>query len=131
MGLAGLWAANTGELQALPPEGVSKGAQLTAANAGTAWNAADSHTLGAWDFGTDEEVPALNYADYDGSGAVFDCDQFPAGACGALLPGQDSLSAGEPPAAGLEFGATATLTGSVRFGRVQILSWRLATAEWS
>ncbi len=111
------------------PAAVSSAAQLTAANAGSAWNAADSHTLGAWDFGTDEQVPALNYADYDGTGAVFDCDQFPAGACGTLLPGQADLSAGEPPASGLEFGATATLTGSVRFGRVQILSWRWRQLE--
>ncbi len=112
------------EGSAKPAPQWSSAAQLSAANAGSAWNAADSHTLGAWDFGTDEQVPALNYADYDGAGAVFDCDQFPAGACGVLLPGQDSLSAGEPPASGLEFGAPATLTGSVRFGRVQILSWR-------
>ncbi len=111
------------------PAAVSSAAQLSAANAGSAWNAAASHTLGAWDFGTDEQVPALNYADYDGAGAVFDCDQFPAGACGTLLPGQDSLSAGEPPASGLEFGATATLTGSVRFGRVQIRSWRWRQLE--
>ncbi len=104
-------------------ETITSATQLTAEVAGSAWNAADSHSLGAWDFGDGSQIPALNYADYDGSGAVFDCDQFPAGACGALLPGQDSLSAGEPPAAGLEFGATATLTGSVRFGRVQILSW--------
>ena len=34
----------------------------------------------------------LNYADYDGTGTVFDCSQFPAGACGTLLPGQRQLS---------------------------------------
>ena len=31
------------------------------------------------------QSPVLNYADYDGDGAVFDCDQFPANACGTLL----------------------------------------------
>ncbi len=68
-------------------------------------------------------MPALNYADYDGGGAVFDCDRFPAGACGTLLPEQADLSAGAPPAAGLEFGAIARLIGSLEFGRVQIRSW--------
>ena len=41
--------------------------------------------MGAWNFGTDAQIPVLNYADYDGDGAVFDCDQFPANACGTLL----------------------------------------------
>ena len=49
-------------------------------------------TSGAWDFGTDVQIPALNYADYDGAGTVFVCSQFPAGVCGALLPGQRPLS---------------------------------------
>jgi hypothetical protein len=102
-------------------------AQLTLNNAGTAWNSADSNTLGAWDFGTDAQIPALKYADYDGGGAVFNCDQFPArhpresGGCGTLLPGQDDASAGGPPA--VEFGGTVTLVGSLKFSRVNILSW--------
>ena len=46
--------------------GVSVAAQLTAANAGSAWNDASNNTLNAWDFGDDAQIPALNYADYDG-----------------------------------------------------------------
>ncbi len=61
--------------------------QLTAANAGDAWDNAGSNTLGAWNFGTPAQTPVLNYADYDGAGTVFDCDQFPV-ACGTLLPAQ-------------------------------------------
>ena len=71
------------------PKGVIIAEQLTADNAGAAWGSADSNTLGAWDFGTDKQIPALNYADYDGdTGDVFDCSQFPAGACDThtLLP---------------------------------------------
>ena len=71
---------------------VSTAAQLTAANTGATWNGADTNTLGAWDFGTDVQIPALNYADYDGVGTVFACSQFPAGVCGALIPGQRQLS---------------------------------------
>ena len=63
-------------------------AQLTAANAGSSWNDAGSNILGAWDFGTDDLLPALKYADYDGEGTAFSCGQFPAGACDTLLPGQ-------------------------------------------
>ncbi len=103
------------------PAAVSSAAQLTAANAGSAWNAADSQTLGAWDFGDESQIPALNYADYDGAGAVFDCDQFPVDACGTLLPGQDAASAGGPSA--VEFGDTAELIGSLRFDRVTVASW--------
>ena len=58
--------------------------------AGTSWNAPESNTLGAWDFGTAEQIPALKYADYDGVGDVFSCGSnlgFPANVCGTLLPG--------------------------------------------
>ena len=104
------------------PQGVSA-AQLAADNAGSAWNSADSNTLGAWDFGTDEQIPALNYADYDGdTGAVFDCDQFPANACGTLLPGQDDVII-EPSAVAVEAGETVDLAGSLRVGRVTITLW--------
>ncbi len=104
-------------------QAITGATQLSAANAGSAWNAADSQTLGAWDFGTDEQLPALNYADYDGAGAgaVFDCDQFPVDACGTLLPGQDAASAGGPSA--VEFGDTAELIGSLGFDRVTVASW--------
>ena len=59
------------------PQGVGTAAELTAANAGAAWGSADSNTLGAWDFGTDEQIPVLNYADYGGGGGVFDCEPPP------------------------------------------------------
>ena len=42
---------------------------------GDIWNAASSKTLGAWDFGTASQIPALQYADYDGTaGTVYYCD---------------------------------------------------------
>ena len=119
------FGSETGELDgsagSTKPQGVSTAAQLTAANAGSAWNEAGGNTLGAWDFGTDEQIPALNYADYDGDGAAFDCGQFPAAACGTLLLGQDVASAGGPSAVG--FGETARLAGLLGFGRVLIESW--------
>ena len=104
------------------PDGVSTAAELTAGNAGKAWDDASSNTLDVWDFGTEEQIPALNYADYDGGGDVFDCDQFPANACGALLPGQADASASGPSAAA--HGETVALVGSLRFGRVTIEDWR-------
>ena len=117
--------APVGSDSSTKPQGVSTAAQLTADNAGSAWNSAANNTLGAWDFGTDEQIPALNYADYDGSSTVFDCSQFPANACGTstptLLPGQDEASASGPSA--VAFGATTTITGSLVFGRVAIESW--------
>ncbi len=118
--VAGEKAGSDGSMK---PQGVSAAAQLTMANAGASWDAAVSNTLGVWDFGTDEQVPALNYADYDGLGTVFNCDQFPTGVCdpATLLPGQAEMSAGDSSA--VLFGAAATLTGSVAFGRVAIRSW--------
>ena len=105
------------------PQGVSTAAQLTAANAVPSWNRARKNTLGAWDFGTDEQIPALNYADYDGPGTVFDCSQFPANACDppTLLPSQADASASGPSVA--EHGETVSLAGSILFGRVTIESW--------
>ena len=108
------------------PPRVSTAAQLTAANAGSAWKDAGSNTLGAWDFGTEEQIPALKYADYDGDGTVFVCGpksrHFPADACGTGLPGQEeSFSAGGPPAAGP--GDAVELAGSFRLDSVSIASW--------
>ena len=108
------------------PPRVSTAAQLTAANAGSSWDDAGSNTLGVWDFGTEEQIPALKYADYDGDGTVFVCGpdsrHFPADACGTLLPGQgESFSAGGPPAAGP--GDAVELVGSFRFDGVSIASW--------
>ena len=102
----------------------AQAAQLTVDNAESTWNDADGNTLGAWDFGTDVQIPALNYADYDGAGTVFDCSQFPSNACTptpTLLPGQDEANASGPSAAGR--GETVTLVASLLFGRVTIESW--------
>ena len=110
------------------PEGVSAAAQLTAANAGAAWNDAGGNTLGAWDFGIDGHIPALKYADYDGDGpAVFACDQFPISACDTLLPGQRSLIDGGPAAAQAP-GAIITLTASIRGLTVESWSWQRVTS---
>ena len=112
------------------PDGVVRPSQLTADNAGAAWNAVVAQrpplsTQGAWDFGTASQVPLLRYADYDGTGTFFDCSQFPAGACGNLLPGQ-----GGPVAAlssALLSGGEGALDGSfTEEDRIPILSrsWR-------
>ena len=117
--------ARTEGTDGLPIRGVSTAAQLTAANAGTSWNDAGSNTFGAWDFGTDWQVPALNYADYDKDADVFDCGQFPANACGTLLPGQtDEVAASASGPSVVETSETVMLTGSLGFGRVTIESWR-------
>ena len=61
------------------------------------WDSASDSTKGAWDFGTSSQIPALKYADYDGTGTMFHCDSdaanAPTGAilianCGELIPGQ-------------------------------------------
>ena len=106
------------------PPRVSTAAQLTADNAGSAWDDASSNTLGAWNFGDETQIPALNYADYDGDGNVFDCDDLPTGACTppTPLPGQDDVRA-SGPSSEVEPGATVSLAGSLAFGRVSIESW--------
>ncbi len=103
------------------PRPVSRVAELTEANVGSVWNNVDIDAHNAWNLGTGVQVPLLNYADYDGFRKVFDCDQFPAGACGTLLPRQAGVSASGPSA--VVFGTTATLTGSLAFGRVAVVSW--------
>ena len=81
----------------------------TATYAGASWNNASTSftigtitlvfgTLGAWNFGTTEQDPALVYADYDGTSSGIDyCSMYPATllgtsttlTCGStLLPGQ-------------------------------------------
>ena len=118
-----------GDAGSTRPDGVVEPADLTADNAGPSWNADSSNTLGAWDFGSDSQIPALRYADYDGSGATFDCDQFPAGVtCGTtLLPRQAGLIAGGASFSGVENGSLATLSVTAG-GRVTIgassWSWR-------
>ncbi len=72
-----------------PPGGVTSPVDLTAANAGARWNAADDDTLNAWDFGSGSQTPALRFADYDGAGTDYDCDMFP-----ATLPGGATITCG-------------------------------------
>ena len=59
------------------------------------WNRAANDTMGAWDFGTNTQLPALRYDDYDGNTNDFECHGTPAAAntafiirCGHLIPGQ-------------------------------------------
>ena len=93
--------------------------------------------MDAWNFGTDQQIPALNYADYDGPGTVFDCSQLPANACGTPtptpLPGQGrplaGVSASGPSLA--EHGETVSLVASLVFGRVTIESWSWRQLEGS
>ena len=78
-------------------ESITSANELTAANAGTEWNDADNDTLGAWDFDTGSS-PILRYADYDGTGTDFTCENVTLGlpdgslirlTCGtSLLPEQ-------------------------------------------
>ena len=62
------------------------------------WNSAGDDTLGAWNFGNTSQAPALQYADYDGTGGndyhcASDTNPAPTGAiiianCGTLIPNQ-------------------------------------------
>ena len=48
------------------------------------WNEVSKNTLGAWDFGSGSQAPALEYADYDGTGGTDYCALFP-----DKIPGTD------------------------------------------
>ena len=87
-GFGGATGEVDGSAGTAKPDGVETAFQLTAVNAEASWNDSSKNTLGAWDFGAGTQIPALNYADYDGGGDAFVCADFPAGACGTLLPGQ-------------------------------------------
>ena len=120
------------------------GNQLTADNVDDAWDDADSNTHRVPGiFGTDSQPPALKYANYDGDGIDFDCDQFPAGACDTLLPGQRivivdnrpafncvQLSAGFPPGHSSPRPrhacclTTIILTASIRHRTLESWTWR-------
>ena len=67
------------------PDGVTSANGLTATNVDAKWNDAAEKTLNAWDFGTASQAPALQYADYDGSGGTDYCDLFP-----DKIPGTDT-----------------------------------------
>ena len=118
------------------PDGVSSAADLTSANVPASWNEAASSTLGAWNFGTASQTPALNYADYDGAtmgtaGFYFgghryhcasDSDNAPDDAilipdCGTLIPGQQRT---QPSPAPSGYGSGyVDLSGSSRSSSIQ------------
>ena len=109
------------------PSGASAAADLTFGSTPAVdtdvpavWNAAASRTMGAWDFGDDTEEPALRFADYDGSGAVYHCDNEGSPPAGAILiPGCGSFLATQRVlAATTVISATALPEGGVR------LVWR-------
>ena len=111
-----------GDAGSTRPMGVGGPADLASGNAGGSWNASASNTRNAWDFGTSSQIPALKYADYDDSGTTFNCNQFPAGACGTLLPGQAGLIAGGSSFSVVEAGSQ-TMLSVTAAGRVTITSW--------
>ena len=55
------------------PSGVTTAAHLTASAVPAEWNQASSNTAVAWHFGTTTDIPALQYADYDGADDTFGC----------------------------------------------------------
>ena len=76
-----------------PPGGITHAVGLNATNAGDEWDADTSGTLGAWDFGGDNQPPALFYSDYDGTLDTNDinyCARFARAniRCATLIPGQ-------------------------------------------
>ena len=104
------------------PAGVLRASELTAAHFEFALNEAATQTLivVAWDFGTDQQRPLLKYADYDGADSIFNCNRFPANACGTLLPGQGGLTLGGPSLALFGDEVTLSATGDAR---VTITFW--------
>ena len=89
------------------PNDITSAADLTSINVPASWNATANRTAGAWDFRTSSQLPALNYADYDGatagtagsytSGHLFHCASDSANAPddAILIPNCDTLIAGQ------------------------------------
>ena len=67
---------------------VASAAALTLATAGAQWNEAASRTLGAWDFGDNNQPPALFYNDYDDTGGICAIFESINTRCGVLIPSQ-------------------------------------------
>ena len=68
---------NSGDLphNGSPPTGVTTASGLTAMNSAT--DAADRWSTTFWNFGNNNENPALVYADYDGGGSAHACSDYP------------------------------------------------------
>ena len=62
-----------------PGTPIHSASRLNAGNVGSSWNSANHGTAGAWNFGQTGTVtvPALAYADYDGPGEGYSCDDYP------------------------------------------------------
>ena len=67
------------------PSGVTSANDLTSTIAPDSWNDARKNTLGAWDLGGDNQFPTLKYADYDGSGSHFHCNNANDKPTGAIM----------------------------------------------
>ncbi len=74
-----------------------RAAKLTSSDVDvSSWNDVSQNTKGAWNFGTLMQIPALKYADYDGTGTIFYCNSvmstpttgIPIPNCGEFIPGQ-------------------------------------------
>ncbi len=84
------------------PAGVTSAMQLISTNVPSSWNNNAQNTKGAWDLGTNMQTPALKYADYDGAGNKYYCDNvdaptpttgtpppIPIPNCGEFIPNQE------------------------------------------
>ena len=85
-----------------PPENINAATALTEANTPDSWGDSDATIPDIWDFGTNSQIPALKYADYDGTtDNKYYCDNvaaptpttgmpmpIPIPNCGTLIPGQ-------------------------------------------
>ena len=88
-GFGTLTGTGTRNTHGAPPASVTAATALTATNAGARWNAAADDTMGAWDFGSATQTPALRFADYDGTGTDYDCADY-----SAMLPDGSTLTCG-------------------------------------
>ena len=132
VGTAGLEGSNDRPSGVTMPQQLTTGAGDATTDVPATWNQAASSTLGAWDLGGASEAPALNYADYDGSGRLFHCadgaSEAPDGAalivgdCAtpSLIPGQRALGSAKLITA---TGYTPGMTGQPG---ALTLSWRAA-----
>ena len=94
-GSAGSTLPTIGGMDIISATQLNASGDATTGDAGASWSAAANSTNGAWNFAAGS-APALNFADYDGSGAAYHCASAmspPSGAiiipnCGMLIPEQ-------------------------------------------